>query len=73
MANGKDESLWITVQRHINVIAVAELVGFQAIVFVESAIPDQQTIEKANELSIPLLKTSLTAFELSKYLILEGM
>lgn len=73
MANGEENCLWLTVQRHINVIAVAELVGFSGIIFVENVDPDQETIDRANELSICLLKTSLTAFDLSKEFIASGL
>lgn len=30
MANGQENELWLTVQRHLNVVAVAELTGFSA-------------------------------------------
>lgn len=73
MANGKDGALWLTVQRHVNVIAVAELNDFSAIVFVEGVIPEEDTIKKANELNIPLLTTKLDAFLLIKELISLGL
>lgn len=73
MANGQENELWLTVQRHLNVVAVAELTGFSAIVFVQDIEPETETINKANELSIPLLKTSLTAYELTKALVKVGL
>lgn len=72
MANGKEQSVWITVQRHINVIAVAELNDFSAIIFVENVQPDEETLLKANELDIPLLTSSLDAFTLCKKLYQVG-
>lgn len=73
MAHGQENCLWLTVQRHINVVAVAELVGFSAIVFVQGIHPEAETIAKADELHIPLLKTTLTAYELAKVLAKAGL
>jgi len=73
MANGKEGSIWLTVQRHINVIAVAELNDFAAIVFVENVEPDEETLNKANELGIPLLTTPLDSFSLCKKLYQVGL
>lgn len=73
MANGKEGALWLTVQRHVNVIAVAELNDFSAIIFVEGVIPEVETINKANELNIPLFSTKLDAFLLIKKLIIIGL
>ena len=73
MAHGKEGALWVTVQRHLNVIAVAELNDFVGIVFVEGVEPEADTLAKANELQIPLLKTKLSAFELSQQFIQEGI
>lgn len=66
MANGKSQALWITVQRHINVIAVAELNEFSGIVFVEGVMPDEQTILKAEELDIPLFVSENDTYQLTK-------
>lgn len=73
MAHGQEKCIWLTVQRHLNVVAVAELIGFSAIVFVEGIHPEADTIAKADELHIPLLKTTLTAYELAKVLINAGL
>ncbi len=73
MANGKEESVWLTVQRHINVIAVAELNDFSAIIFVENVEPDEKTVLKANELGIPLMISSSDAFTLCKKFYQAGL
>ena len=36
MANGKTGALWLTVQKHLNVIAVADLNDFAGIIFVQN-------------------------------------
>ena len=68
MANGEEHNLWLTIQRHVNVVAVASLSGFSGIVFVQDIDPEADTLAKANEHDIPLLKTTLTAYELAKLL-----
>ncbi|MEG0367337.1 MAG: hypothetical protein RR585_10900 [Coprobacillus sp.] len=73
MANGKDGALWLTVQRHLNVIAVAELNDFAAIIFVEGVMPETDTIQKANELSIPLLTSKLDAYHLVRNFVSLGL
>ncbi|MCD7894275.1 MAG: hypothetical protein LUG60_11370 [Erysipelotrichaceae bacterium] len=69
MANGQEGALWLTVQKHVNVVAVASLLDFAGIVFVEGVEPDVQTIEKATQENIPLLKSSLSSYELVKEII----
>lgn len=73
MANGKEGALWLTVQKHLNVIAVAELNDFAGIIFVQDSYPDADTIAKANELDIPMFITKLDAFQVSKQLINLGL
>lgn len=73
MANGKEGALWLTVQKHINVIAVAELNDFAGIIFVQNSYPDEDTIAKANEFEIPLFISEKDAFLVSKDLISLGL
>lgn len=73
MANASENQLWLTVQTHINVIAIASLKELAGIVFVEGQEADKDTLEKAKELDIPLFKTQLSAYELTKLLIQNGL
>lgn len=73
MANGKEGCLWLTVQKGINVIAVADLNDFAGILFVQSSIPDIDTIKKATELNIPLFKCKEDAYSIAKILISKGI
>lgn len=73
MANGKEDSLWLTVQKHINVIAVAQLNDFAGILFVQDSYPDEDTIAKATELEIPLFISKKDAFMVIKDLISLGL
>ncbi len=68
MAKAKSNNLWLTVQGHQNVVAVALLVDLAAVILVEDFDFDQDAIEKANAKGINLLKTDLQSYELVSYL-----
>ena len=65
IANSMEKSLWITLQTHQNIIAVAKLKDLAGIVIVNNRKPNEDTIEKAKEEQVPLLCTSLKAFDVS--------
>ncbi len=56
--------LWITLQAHINIVAVAALLDLAAVIITEGAEPDPATIAKANEEGITLLATSMPTYTL---------
>ena len=58
MAGAKSNYLWITLQAHLNIVAVAALLEVAAIIITENAQPDSATVAKANEQGIVLLSTS---------------
>ena len=62
MAGAPKKSIWITLQAHGNIIAVATLLDLSAVIITEGAIPDETTIEKANEEGVILLSTSLPTY-----------
>jgi hypothetical protein len=57
MAGAQGGAIWITLQAHNNIVAVAALLELSAIIITEGAMPDPETIAKANEEEIPLLAT----------------
>ena len=63
MAGAKGNCLWITLQAHLNIVAVAALLEVAAIIITEDAKPDAVTISKANEQGITLLSTPKTTYE----------
>jgi len=65
MANSKEGNIWITLQTHVNVIAVATLNDLTGIIFVNGRKPEQETLEKAIEKDLPLLMSDLPAYELA--------
>lgn len=62
MAGAAKKSLWVTLQAHGNIIAVATLLELSAIIITEGAIPDPSTIEKANQEGVILLGTTRPSF-----------
>jgi hypothetical protein len=64
MAGAKSNYLWITLQSHLNIVAVAALLEVAAVIITEDAQPDPATIVKANEQGVILLSTSKFTFEI---------
>ncbi len=65
MSRAKQGDLWITIQTHINVVAVADLLDLSAILIVEGIEIDEDTIIKANDLGLPILQSKMPAFEIA--------
>lgn len=53
----------VTVLNNINVLGVASLLDFTGVIFSHGVSVNEQIINKANELDIPILKTKLTTVE----------
>jgi hypothetical protein len=64
MAGAKTGYLWMTLQAHMNIVAVAALLEVAAIIISEGAQPDQATIDKANQQGVILLSTPRKNFEI---------
>jgi len=62
MGNAKEGEVWITLQTHQNIIAVASLKDLAAIIIVKGADPETDTIEKSNIENVPVLVTELDTF-----------
>jgi len=62
LAGAKEGNIWVTLQAHVNVIAVASLIGLAAVVMTEGARPDEVTLAKAREEGINLLATQENTF-----------
>jgi serine kinase of HPr protein (carbohydrate metabolism regulator) len=62
MASARHHSIWVTLQAHVNVVAVGALLELSAIVITEGAQPDQDTLTKANEEGVTLLATNKSTY-----------
>ena len=65
MGNSKSGEIWITLQTHKNVAAIASLKELSAVVLVNNHKPDQDTIEHCEEEGIPVLGTSLPTYDIA--------
>ena len=64
MANAVEGNVWVTCHAHPNIVAVALLVKLSAIILVAGRQPEDETAEKAEQEGVPILVSSLPAFEL---------
>lgn len=62
MANAARQGIWVTLQAHTNIVAVAALLDLAAVIITEGAMPDLATVQKANQEGITLLGTSEPSF-----------
>jgi len=73
MANGKPGDIWITIQGHPNIVAVASLINLAGIIVVEGAKIDPVTVAKAEQERIPLLATNETTYSVAGKLYTLGV
>ena len=65
MGNASENELWITLQVHQNVMAVATLKDLSAVLLVRGLKPNENTVRHSNDENIPLLGTDLSTFEVA--------
>jgi predicted transcriptional regulator len=65
MSHANKGNVWITVQTHLNIVAVALLTEISCIIVPEGIKVEEETIIKAVEEGIPILSSSLNSYELS--------
>lgn len=65
MGCADEGKVWITLQTHKNVMAVASLKDLAAVILVKGYKPDQDMMEESNNQGIPVLGTNLQSFEIS--------
>lgn len=62
MAEAKTGYIWVTMQGHPNVVAVASLLDLAAVVVSENSPVETVTVQRAEEKGIPLLATEHDTF-----------
>ena len=65
MGNASEGDVWITLQTHRNVVAIASLKELACVLLVSSLTPEQNTLDHSNKEGIPVLGTSLSTFEIA--------
>lgn len=72
MANSRAGNVWITMQVHVNIVAVAVLKELSAIILVNGRQPAEETVRRATEEHVPILMSSLSAYEVAGKLYFLG-
>ena len=73
MAHGKAGMAWVTVQTHMNVIAVASLMEMAAVILPENIEMEAASLEKAKEEGVTVLRSPCTAYELCARMAAAGL
>lgn len=73
MANAMEGQVWLTIQSHQNIVAVAVLREIAAIILVNGRLPDEDTKAKAKEEGLPILLSSSTSYQLAGRLYGAGI
>ena len=73
MGKGQADMAWITVQAHMNVIAVAALLDFACVIIPESLPVEETIVNKAASEDIIIVSCEQTSFELVKLLADNGV
>ncbi len=73
MTGASRQGIWITLQAHSNIVAVAALLDLSAVIITEGAMPDPGIIEKANEKGVTLFSTLLPTFTIAGQLWAFGL
>lgn len=73
MGQGEQGMVWVTMQGHQNIAAVASLIGLSAVIVAGGAPVAADTIEKANLNDVVILSTEAPAFQVVGQLYQMGI
>ncbi len=65
MGSAKPKQAWITIMKHLNVIAVASMTGIPVIVLSKGNTPEAAVVDKATEEGIALVSSPLSTYDLA--------
>jgi hypothetical protein len=65
LAHSSEGNIWVTLQIHQNIVAVASAKELVGVVLVNGREPHEDTLQKAQAERIPIMVSDLPAFELS--------
>lgn len=74
MGHADANHIWVTLQTHKNIMAIASLKDLAAIVIVKGFSPEQDAVDQSDMEEIPILGTEAEAFEITGqlYKLLEN-
>ena len=73
IAHGQKGTIWVTLQVHQNIVAVAVLKELAGIVIIGGKEPAAETLKKAQNEEVAILSTQLSAFEVAGRLYALGL
>lgn len=73
MGRAEEGNAWLTIQGHVNIVAVALLTSVSCIIVCEGSEVDAESILKSNKEEIPLLSTDLKMYDAAKIFIQAGI
>ena len=68
MSKAREKNVWITIQTHLNIVAVATLLDLSAIIIAEDMDIDEDAIKKSEEVKIPIFRSNLSSYEIASKL-----
>ncbi len=73
MGNSNEGDLWVTLQIHQNIVAVAVMKSLGGIILINGREPEEDTVQKAEAEGLPILVSDMPAFELVGRLFTLGV
>jgi shikimate kinase len=73
IANSMAGNVWITMQVHVNIVAVAALKELSAIILVNGRRPSEDTLQRAHEEKVAILSAADQAFKVAGRLYAFGV
>ncbi len=73
IANAEKDCIWVTMQIHENIVAVAVMKELAAIILVNGRKPEDATLQKARRENVMILSTDMSAFEIVGKLYMFGI
>jgi len=64
IANSKEGDIWVTLQIHHNIAAVASMNNLAGVILVNGREPEAETVEKAEKENIVIMVTEMPTFEI---------
>lgn len=73
LAKAINGAIWVTNQKHQNIVGVAVMLNIAGVVIAGGITPDENTIEKAREEKVPLYITDMSLYEVAGKLYSLGV
>ena len=73
IANARAGDLWITLQLHQNIVAVASMKELSGIAIINGRQPEPETVARGEDEGIPIMVSGLSAFEFAGRLYQSGI